>query len=128
MRRNAGAEGRLASPPLPREPFIWHVPSVSEQPPKPFAVLYRWSVEPEHEESFLKRWHAGTRCYRESHGSIGSCLCRAANGDFIAFARWPSEAAREQAFAAVGAFEPWPGIREFEETRLSVEDDQLTLP
>jgi hypothetical protein len=99
---------------------------VSETPPKPFAVIYRWSVDPQHEDYFLHRWHAGTKALKKNHESLGSCLCRAGNGDFIAFARWPSEAAREQAFADVGPFKPWPGILEFEETRLSVEDDQLT--
>ena len=91
-----------------------------------FAVLYRWSVAPEHEDYFRQRWNAGTLRLKNEFGALGSCLTRAANGDFIAFARWPSEAAREHAFAAIRPFEPWPGILSFEETKLSVEDDQLT--
>ena len=93
---------------------------------KPFAVLYRWSVDLEHEDYFRERWHAGTLRLKKEFGALGSCLTRAENGDFIAFARWPSEAARQRAFAAIEPFEPWPGIRSFEETKLSVEDDQLT--
>lgn len=93
---------------------------------KPFAVIYRWSVEPEQEAYFRERWHAGTVRLKQEFGALGSCLARADNGDFVAFARWPSEALREQAFAAIQPLEPWPGIRSFEETKLEVEDDQLT--
>ncbi|MBA3527534.1 MAG: hypothetical protein H0T82_11550 [Sphingomonas sp.] len=93
---------------------------------KEFAVIYRWKVEPEHEGYFRERWKRGTERLR-SLGSRGSCLTRAENGDFIAFARWPGEAAREAAYAAIGPFEPWPGILSFEETKLTVEEDLLTL-
>lgn len=91
-----------------------------------FAVLYRWSVDPEHEDYFRQRWSAGTLRLKNESGALGSCLTRAENGDFIAFARWPSEAARERAFAAIQPLDPWPGIRSFEETKLWVEEDQLT--
>ena len=91
-----------------------------------FAVLYRWSVEPEWEDYFRERWRAGTIRLRDEFGALGSCLTRADNGDFIAFARWPSEAAREQAVAARGPTEPWPGIVSFEETKLLVEEVFLT--
>lgn len=95
-------------------------------PENEFAVIYRWSVEPGHEDYFMKRWRAGTLRLKKDFGALGSCLARAENGDFVAFARWPSEAAREQAFAAIQPVEPWPGILRFEETRLWVEEDHLT--
>ena len=95
---------------------------------EPLAVIYRWSVEPEHEEYFLKRWKAGTIRLRKHFGALGSCLSRADNGDFVAFARWPSEAARERAFAAIGPTEPWPGIFKFEETKMRVVEDLLPRP
>ena len=63
---------------------------------------------------------------REEHEALGSCLTRNADGDFVAFARWPSEAARTAAFAAAAPTEPWPGILSFEETKLSVEEDHLS--
>lgn len=92
---------------------------------KEFAVIYRWSVDPAHEADFRERWTRGTE--RLKHlGSFGSCLTREANGDFIAFARWLSEAAREAAFAVIAPLEPWPGILSFEETKLCVEEDLLT--
>ena len=90
-----------------------------------FAVIYRWSVDPAYEAYFRERWKRGTQRLKQL-GALGSCLTRADNGDFIAFARWPSEEAREQAFAAIAPFEPWPGILEFEETKLRVEEDLLT--
>lgn len=93
---------------------------------EPFAVLYRWRVDPEHEAYFVERWRAGTMRLRDEYGALGSCLTRDAEGNFIAFARWPSAAAREAAFAARGPLEPWPGILSFEETKLSVVEDLLT--
>lgn len=93
---------------------------------KPFAVLYRWSVDPRYEEYFRTRWRAGTLRLKRECGALGSCLSRAENGDFLAFARWPSEAARRQAFLAIQPSEPWPGILSFEETKLWVEEDHLT--
>lgn len=92
---------------------------------KEFAVIYRWSVDPVHEADFRERWKRGTERLKNL-GSFGSCLTRAANGDFIAFARWPTEKAREKAFAAIAPLEPWPGILSFDETKLSVEEDMLT--
>jgi hypothetical protein len=91
-----------------------------------FAVIYRWSVDPEYEDYFLDRWRRGTLRLKENHGALGSCVGRAENGDFVAFARWPSESAREQAFAEIQPLEPWPGIRSFEETKLWIEEDYLT--
>jgi len=88
-----------------------------------FAVIYRWVVEPEHEDYFRERWHAGTLRLREEHGGLGSLLTRDSEGAFVAIALWPSEEARETAFANRGPVDPWPGIVSFEETKLQVEDD-----
>ena len=93
--------------------------------PAPFAVLYRWRVEPACEAEFRERWRAATLLYREEHGALGSCLARDESGDFVAFARWPSEQARSEAFAAAVAAEPWPGILSAEATKLAVVDDLL---
>jgi len=92
---------------------------------KEFAVIYRWKIEPEREAYFHERWRRGTERLK-GLGSRGSCLTRAEDGDFITFARWPSETSREEAFATLAPFEPWPGILSFEETKLTVEDDLLT--
>ena len=91
-----------------------------------FAVLYRWTVAPEHEATFIDRWREATIRLRDEHGALGSCLSRDRDGAFLAFARWPSEAAREAAFAASRPSEPWPGILSFEQTKLAVVEDLLT--
>ena len=89
-----------------------------------FAVLYRWRVEPGAEAAFRARWHEGTKRLKRL-GGLGSCLCREADGTFLAFARWPDEAARADAFARSGPTEPWPGVTFLGETKLAVEDDLL---
>lgn len=91
-----------------------------------FAMLYRWTVEPDHEAYFIERWRNGTARLRDEYGALGSCLTRTGEGEFVAFARWPSEEARTAAFAARGPLEPWPGIVSFSETKLSVIADLLT--
>ena len=93
---------------------------------KEFAVIYRWSVDPDYESYFRERWSAGTLRLKKEFGALGSCLTRSEEGDFVAFARWPSEADRDRAFAAIQPVEPWPGILKFEETKLSVVEDHLT--
>jgi hypothetical protein len=90
-----------------------------------FAAIYRWSVEPAEEARFARRWREGTDRLK-ALGGLGSCLCREDNGDFVAFARWPDEAARASAFQRIGTIEPWPGIVRFSETRLLVLDDRLS--
>ena len=93
---------------------------------KPFAMLYRWTVAAEHREAFVARWREATVALREEHGALGSCLSRDEKGDFVAFARWPSETAHDAAFAARGGSLPWDGILHFEAVKLWVEEDLLT--
>lgn len=93
---------------------------------KPFAVIYRWRVDPDHQEAFRERWRAVMVELREQFGALGSCLSRDASGDFIAFARWPSEEHRDRTFARRSAADPLPGVLEFEQTRLWVEEDLLS--
>ena len=92
---------------------------------KPFAVLYRWEIEPAHEREFIDRWKAATTQLRQEFGALGSCLTRNAEGAFVAFARWPSEEHRDRAFADRRAAPPSPGIVTFEQTKLWVEEDLL---
>ena len=93
---------------------------------RPFAMLYRWTVASEQQDAFLARWREATIALRDEHGALGSCLTRDEKGDFVAFARWPSEAARDAAFADRGAAPPWDGILDFEAVKLWVEEDLLT--
>ncbi len=63
------------------------------------AAIYRWKVAPGDEEYFARRWHEITQDIMRDHGGGGSRLHRAENGDFVAYARWPSKEARDKAFA-----------------------------
>ena len=92
---------------------------------KPFAMLYRWRIDAAHEAEFCERWRAATVRLRDDHGALGSCLSRDAEGNFIAFARWPSEKHREQAVANGIPTDPFPGVMQFEQTKLWVEADLL---
>jgi hypothetical protein len=58
-----------------------------------FAVIYRWTVAPEHEDYFRRRWHDGTLRYREL-GGLGSLLARDEGGAFVAIALWCLRRAR----------------------------------
>jgi len=84
------------------------------------AILYRWQVEPAHEESFRILWREATLGLREGGIAQGSCLTRDENGDFVGIALWPSLAARDEAFAALPPSASWPGVTRIGETRLSV--------
>lgn len=84
------------------------------------AILYRWRVEPGHEESFQASWREATLRLRAEGVARGSCLTKDENGEFVAIALWPSLVAREQAFASLPPFAPWPGVARISETRLTV--------
>ena len=84
------------------------------------AILYRWRVEPGHEESFKSSWREATLRLRAGGIAQGSSLTRDENGDFVGIALWPSLAARDEAFAAMPAGQSWPGVTKLSETRLSV--------
>jgi hypothetical protein len=64
------------------------------------AVIYRWRVEKKHENEFQRRWHEITEDILEHHGGGGSRLHKAENGDWVAYARWPSRKDRDKAFEA----------------------------
>jgi heme-degrading monooxygenase HmoA len=63
--------------------------------------LYRWRVKPGLEAECERAWADVTDDMR-ARGSAGSCLHRAADGSYFAYARWASRAARDEAFAAAG--------------------------
>lgn len=87
-----------------------------------FIAIYRWEVEPDHEQEFRDRWHRTTLLGRDL-GAFGSCLARGPEGQLVAIALWPSEAARAAAFESLGPQPPWTGARRLEELKLEVEDD-----
>ena len=65
-----------------------------------FAVLYRFRVRQGSEADFAVDWAVVTRWLRDHRGGLGSRLHRAEDGTLVAYAQWPSSAARDAAFAA----------------------------
>jgi len=63
-----------------------------------FVAVYRWRLEPGMEEQFRRGWARITDVARERCGSGGSSLFRAADGTWVAIARWPDRAARTTCF------------------------------
>lgn len=64
-----------------------------------FAVIYRWRVRSGMEASFVEAWEFVTRAIRDQRGGLGSCLHRADDGTWVAYARWPSRDAWERSQA-----------------------------
>lgn len=63
-----------------------------------FIVLYRWRLHPGTEDTFIQGWSRITELLRP-YGSLGSRLHRGADGLWYAYAQWPSEQVRQDAFA-----------------------------
>lgn len=70
-----------------------------------FVAVYRWRLQPGREEQFRQGWRRITDLARERCGSGGSCLFRAADGTWVAIARWPDRAARAACFEK-GSLDP----------------------
>ncbi len=64
-----------------------------------FVVLYRWRIDAAQQASFVAAWSRITELLRRDHGSGGSRLHRGADGLWYGYAQWPSEDARQRAFA-----------------------------
>ncbi len=62
-----------------------------------FAVLYRWRVREDMELEFQRAWELLTREFRDRAGSLGSRLHRSAEGEWVAYAQWPSREVWESA-------------------------------
>lgn len=94
------------------------------------AVIYRWRVEEKDAAEFQRRWHEITEEIVKTYGGGGSRLHKAENGDWIAYARWPSKADRDRAFAEFSKRTTSTPQREgmaklIEEVWLEITDDLL---
>jgi len=96
-----------------------------------FAVLYRWKLKPGTEEAFREAWKAMTERITVQRGTGGSRLHRTDDGDFAAYAVWPSRE-RWEAAGKLPSSDPEAGARMkacIEESRpitlLDVLDDLL---
>lgn len=63
-----------------------------------FVVVYRWAVKPGREQEFRKAWVDVTEANYKAYGSLGSRLHRNEDGDWVAYAQWPSRDAWEKAW------------------------------
>lgn len=61
-----------------------------------FAVIYRWRLKPGHEDQFVDGWSRVTRAMHTDCGSHGSRFHRAADGTWVAYARWPDARTRDR--------------------------------
>ncbi len=99
-----------------------------------FVVVYRWRILPGKEAEFEAAWHRVTVAIRDRCGSYGSRLHRAADGSYLGYARWPSEASWRACFAqgspdaeGVAAMQRAVESRE-PEIRLEIRDDLIREP
>lgn len=63
------------------------------------VVLYRWRLHAGSESAFVEAWSRITALLRDEGGSFGSRLHRGGDGLWYGYAQWPSDEARQQAFA-----------------------------
>ena len=98
-----------------------------------YAVVYRWRVKHGAEDIFRQGWREVTEDIRRNFGGGGSRLHKAENGEWWAYARWPSKEMRDRAFAARSGpmsetLKKWNDVTEVVgETWLEITDD-LLLP
>jgi len=63
-----------------------------------FCVIYSFKVKPNQSEQFLNAWHELTELIYKYEGSLGSRLHQLeTEGDYVAYAQWPSKAQWENA-------------------------------
>ncbi len=60
--------------------------------------MYTWTIVPELEDDFVRAWSVATMAYR-TIGALGSRLHRSDEGEFVAYAEWPSRDAWQNAGA-----------------------------
>jgi quinol monooxygenase YgiN len=55
-----------------------------------FCAIYRFTVQPDHDDQFRQHWLAVTQYLYQHAGSLGSRLHRANPREYIGYAQWPS--------------------------------------
>lgn len=69
------------------------------------AVIFRWEIKPEYEQSFTECWSEITQLNIEKHGALGSRLHKAKNNQLVSYSQWISEEHFNNAFAAFNAID-----------------------
>lgn len=95
------------------------------------AVIYRWRLVPGREAQFVEGWERVTRALHAACGSYDSRLHHAADGSWVAYARWPDSETRERCEHAEGDGQQMMReavAEDFEEITLQVVSDLLLEP
>jgi hypothetical protein len=106
-----------------------------------FAVIYRGYIWPNMEEQYKKLWRQVATYFIEHRGALGSALHNTAEGEWVAYSRWPNKAMRDASWpqdnaipqdlppeigAAIAALKNCIDTsRPFQETCMDVMDDLL---
>lgn len=61
-----------------------------------FAAIYRGFVSPEREAIYRESWKTVANYFVTECGALGSTLHKTADGEFIAYSRWPSQETRDK--------------------------------
>jgi heme-degrading monooxygenase HmoA len=72
--------------------------------------LYRWRIHAGKEDQFVDAWSQVSSLLLRDRGSLGSRLHKCSDGLWYSYAQWPSEQAREAAFA-LAPIDPAAGAR-----------------
>lgn len=62
-----------------------------------FSVIYTFKVKAGQEKALMESWKGLTHLIYKYEGSLGSKLHRDQNGNFVAYAQWPSKEVWENA-------------------------------
>lgn len=62
-----------------------------------YCIVYSFKVKEGMDEKFVKAWSEVTRAYIDHAGGLGSRLHQTDSNEYIAYAQWPSEDARNNA-------------------------------
>ena len=67
-----------------------------------FAVIYKAYVHRGVEEQYKKLWRQIAGYFIDHWGALGSCLHKTAQGEWIAYSRWPDKATRDASWPPEG--------------------------
>jgi hypothetical protein len=67
-----------------------------------FAVIYKFHLRPGVEEEYQKLWRQVATYFVEKRGALGSCLHKTAEGEWIAYSRWPDKPTRDASWPKEG--------------------------
>lgn len=60
-----------------------------------FAVIYRGFIYPHRDEAYRTAWKTIADHFIQHCGALGSTLHRSAEGEYIAYSRWPNRETRD---------------------------------